>query len=403
MIQRIIKRLLRTRHFWRTVSFDELAELYTSRLLMTFAVHVVSLFAAVYLYQLGYSMVEIALFYAAMYLLRIPFSYVAARVVAYAGPKHAMFYAGLLRIPSLLAFALAPEYGAGMIVVFGLFQHSAATLYDIAYNVDFSKIKSAQRAGREIGTMQIIEKAGKVASPLIGGAIAAFWGPQAAIIVAAVVFAVAAAPLFHTLEPITTRVPLKLRGYPWRRTSRSLVAQSVVGYDFVTSGMLWSLFIAVVIFAGSGQAVYAIIGGFVSLGVMASSAAAWAFGQMIDRHKGHRLLAAGTVAKIAVHIVRPFTSSPVVLAGVNVASETATSAYAMPFMRDVLDMADRSGFRIAYLMFVEMAINAGALLCCLAFAALVWVYGDNTGLMWAFGFAALYQLLMPIAHRQSQR
>ena len=55
MFQRIISRIFKSRHYWRTLSFDEVAELYTSRLVTVFAINVVNLFAAVYLYKLGYS------------------------------------------------------------------------------------------------------------------------------------------------------------------------------------------------------------------------------------------------------------------------------------------------------------------------------------------------------------
>ena len=63
MFQRLISFVLRGRHYWRGVSFDEIAELYTSRLLTVFAINIVNLFAAVYLYRLGYSLAFIALFY----------------------------------------------------------------------------------------------------------------------------------------------------------------------------------------------------------------------------------------------------------------------------------------------------------------------------------------------------
>ena len=83
MIGRIISRLLRRRHYWRSVSFDQIAELYTSRLITVFAANIVNLFAAVYLYKLGYSLIFITLFYAVWYLMKIPFSYLAAKYAAY--------------------------------------------------------------------------------------------------------------------------------------------------------------------------------------------------------------------------------------------------------------------------------------------------------------------------------
>lgn len=83
MLQRFIHRFFRPRHYWRSVSFDEIAELYTSRLIMVFAVNIVNLFAAVYLYKLGYSIQFIAWFYAAWYAFKVPFAVIAAKYAAY--------------------------------------------------------------------------------------------------------------------------------------------------------------------------------------------------------------------------------------------------------------------------------------------------------------------------------
>ena len=56
MIHRASNSLLKRRHFWRYASFSEVAELYASRLLRIFALNMISLFIAVYLYNQGYSL-----------------------------------------------------------------------------------------------------------------------------------------------------------------------------------------------------------------------------------------------------------------------------------------------------------------------------------------------------------
>lgn len=402
MLQQIIHRLFRARHYWRSISFDELAELYTSRLLTVFAINIVNLFAAVYLYKLGYSIAFIAFFYAALYAMKIPYAYICARIVAFFGPKHAIFFANMLRILSLVAFALVPQFGLPAVIAFGIFQQLASALYDLAYMVDFSKVKSIDHAGREIGMMQVIEKAARIISPLVGGAIASLFSPQVTIIVAGVVFAFAALPLFRTIEPTETKARIRLGGFPWRLARRTLAAETAVGYDFVASGLTWTLFVSIAVFGASGQTLYAILGGLASLGVLISMAAAWVFGKMVDRRKGGVLLASGAVANTVAHLFRPFTTTPVGAIGINITSETATSAYAMPFTRAVFDVADRSGFRIVYLMFIEMAVNFGAALGCLVLATLVLALGVVDGMKWAFVVAAAYELLLLLARRQAR-
>lgn len=402
MFRRIIHRIFSGRHYWRLVSFDEIAELYTSRLLTVFAINIVNLFAAVYLYRLGHSIEFIVLLYGILYALKVPYSILVAKYTAYFGPKHGILLANIIRIPSLVAFALVPEYGVWAIVAFGVFQQLSSALYDLCYLTDFSKVKSTVHAGKEIGTMQIIEKAAKVLSPLVGGAIASMYSPRVTIIIACVLFIMSAWPLFKTIEPTKTRNHLRLVGFPWRLALRSLVSQSVVGFDFVASGMAWTLFVTIFVFAGLGEGTYAALGGLASLGVLISIVAAWTFGQVVDRHKGGVLLVVGAIANTVIHLFRPFVTTPAGVMGVNIANESATSAYALPFTRVMFDVADSSGFRITYLMFIEMAVNFGAALACFVMVACIHWFGVQGGLMAFFVVAAVYELLLLISRRAAK-
>lgn len=397
MFQRLISFVLRGRHYWRGVSFDEIAELYTSRLLTVFAINIVNLFAAVYMYKLGYSLAFIALFYCTFYVLRIPFALIMAKFVAYYGPKHGVLFASLLRILSLAAFAFVPvagEYALLAIAAFGFFQQLSASAYEIAYTTDFSKVKHQAHAGKEIGTMQMIEKIAKVASPLAGGAIASAWSPQATIILAALLFVASVIPLFATAEPITTRNRLRVSGFPWRLAAPSLVAQTVVGADFVVSGMVWTLFITVTIFTTLHDNIYVAIGGLASLGVLASVVAAWVFGRLVDKHRGGLLLTLGVIVNTITHGFRPFITTTPGVMGVSIVNESATSAYTLPLTRVLFDVADSSGFRITYLMYAEMCLAFGAALASL----LLWLALQLLAPYYAFAalfvFGAVYELLL---------
>lgn len=405
MLQKIIGFVLRPRHYWRRVSFDEIAELYTAQLITVFAVNIINLFAAVYLYKLGYSLTFIALFYGVFYVLRILFAFFMARFVAYYGPKHGILLANLLRIPSLIAFGAVSFMGNDAIwaiAIFGFFQQLSAAAYDIAYNTDFSKVKHALHAGKEIGTMLMIEKIARVISPLAGGAIASLWSPQATIAIAALLFAVSALPLFATVEPTATRTRLGIAGFPWRLAMPSLVAKTVVGVDFVVSGMVWTLFITVSVFAGLSDSIYLALGGLASLGVLVSIVTAWAFGQLVDRRKGHLLLTFGILGNTVTHLFRPFISTPAGVMGVSIVNETVTSAYTLPFTRVTFDVADSSGFRITYLMFSEMMLAFGAALACGLLALGLHLFTTYWGLASLFIFMAFYELIMLICRRAAQ-
>lgn len=394
MLQSIIHRIFRRRHYWRQVTFEEVAELYASRLLMVFAINIVNLFAAIYLYKLGYSLVFIALFYAFVYFIKVPLAYPIAKFAAFFGPKHGILAANIIRLPSLLFFFFVPVWGFWAVIMFGVFQQISSAMYDMCYMIDFSKVKHIEHAGKEIGIMQGIERVARIASPVIGGFIASIYSPQVTIALAALLFLLAAWPLLLSLEPTATRNHLKFEGFPWRIAWPSFLAESVAGFDFVTSGLVWTLFITIFVFSWAGDGVYAIVGMLASIGVTAALVSSWTFGQLIDKHKGALMLTAGSIINIVNHIFRPFVSTITAVAGINIASEVGTAAYTMPYMRGAFDIADGSGHRIAYMMYVEMALNFGAALACIIFAILLISAGDKLGTQITFFVAAGYELLL---------
>lgn len=402
MLRRVVTLVLRPRHYWRSLSFDEIAELYVSRLLMVFGINVVNLFVAVYLHQLGYSLVFIGLFYGVIYTVKIPLALIAARYVAYFGPKHGIFISSCIRILSMVALVLVPQYGLPAIIIFGLVQQMAAAVYEISYMVSFSKIKHALHAGKEIGVMQIMEKIAKIAGPIAGGLLATFFGPQTAMVFAGVTLIIATLPLFRSAEPTRLRMKLKFAGFPWRYAFPTLVSQTATGVDFVASGMSWALFIALFIFGTIGDGIYSAIGFLASFGVLVSMLAAWTFGRLIDRRRGRSLLIGGTVVNSLLHLARPYLATPAGAVMVSTVNESATTAYFMVLTRTGFDIADNSGARIVYMMLHQMAVNAGAAVAAFSMAALVWHFGEYVGLVWLFGVAAVYELLLLASTRQSK-
>ena len=178
MIQQIIHRLLLRRHFWRYASFSEVAELYASRTLRLFALRIVTTFTSVYLFLEGYSLIFLAFFWAAFYLVKVVFSYPSARIIAHFGPKHATLYSNIISAVGMVFLPFTAEYGLYALVPWLVLQALSGTLNDLSYLVDFSKVKNIEHAGKEIGYMNIFEKVASGLSPVIGGFLAFWFGPE---------------------------------------------------------------------------------------------------------------------------------------------------------------------------------------------------------------------------------
>ena len=397
MINKLIHKLLEQRHYWRTVGFSELAELYASRLMRLMAVNMVSGMTGVYLYQLGYPLIFIVSFFALYFALRgimtIPCAYLIARI----GPKHSILISNLLYVPALIALTQLSVYGLTALCIFALLQATSVALYNTAYFVDFSKIRHMDHAGKEIGFMYMVEKIGAGLSPLIGGVVAYVYAPEMTMWAAAVVFVIASGPLFFSPEPVRTHQVITFRGFNWQATWRNLTAQLAVGVDQVSSAGLWVLYAALTVFGTTSNAVYAQVGAIATIAFIASLGFAHIYGRVVDRNRGGELLTFAVIGDAIVHLIRPFITTPVGVVMTNIANEAATTGYSMPYMKGQFDVADDlPGYRIIYMALMEVALCAGATLFCLLVGGVLLLLGGNEvrGLQIGYIIAAICVLPM---------
>lgn len=403
MIKSLIYRLLERRHFWRYASFSEIAELYTSRTLTIIAMYIASGFGSVYIYQLGYSLQFIMIFWGLYYLLKMPLAFASALFAARFGPKHGILISNLLYIPAMVALGFVPEVGVTGIILWGIPMCLSASLYHVCYLIDFSKVKNVEHAGKEIAFMNIIEKIAVGVSPVIGGVIALYFGPQLVMWVAAGFFVIAALPLMRSAEQVHTHQKIKIRGFPWQMAWRSLLAQVGIGFDVIATAIVWGLFIAVVMFPGMGNEIYVTLGALSSVAIFAAIATSYAYGKLIDRRRGGDLLRISVIINSLVHVSRPFVATPLSIIGTNVANEVATAGVVMSYTRGLFDTADLSGHRIMYLCFIEAVANFGAVLGCAVAILCLSLLGSNDGMRAFFFVAAAFVLLTGTAHFQLYR
>lgn len=361
MIKKLFHALLLRRRFWRYATMSEVAEIYMSRMLRIAALHMMSAFIVIYLYQNGFSVAQIAFVWALLYGFKAVIGLPLATVVAWIGPKHATFVSNILYIPAMVFFALLPEYGAWILIPALVFQAVSTVLYTISHSVNFSKVKSLKSAGREIAIMNIVEKVTAGLSPMIGGFIALLWGPQAVIVISAVLFLFAAMPLMRTGEQVKTRRVLQFRGFPWRLFFRQVGAHFAFGFEAPAAGVAWSLFVAIyIIGVGEGNEVYAVTGMLLSVVFVVALIFSYVYGRLVDRKQGWLLYKIGIITSALTHTIRPFVTTTIAIAGLNAAREATNTAFMLPYTRATFDSADVSGARSTYLGFVEVTANIAA-------------------------------------------
>lgn len=400
MIKKLLHHFLERRHYWRLAGFAELAELYASRLLRLMAVNMVSGMTGVYLYQMGYPLIFIVAFFALYFAMRGIMTIPGAFLIARIGPKHAILLSNILYVPALISLTQLQTFGMPALCLFAFLQATSVAFYNVAYFVDFSKIKHNDHAGKEIGFMYIVEKIGAGLSPFIGGVVAYLFAPEMTMWAAAAVFVIGALPLLFTPEPVRTHQHITFRGFNWAATWRNLTSAMAVGVDQVSSAGIWVLYAALAIFGTTSNAVYAQVGALASIAFVASLAFSRLYGLIVDRHRGGDLLTASVIGDSVVHLMRPFITTPVGVVMVNVANEAVTTGYSMPYMKGEFDAVDDlPGYRIVYMALMDVALCLGATLFCLAMVGVLLLVGSNEvkGLQIGYIMAAVAVLPM-LAH-----
>ena len=399
MLQNLFHKMLLRRHFWRHATYSEIAELYMSRMLRMAALHIASAFMSIYMYQNGYSIGQIALFWAVFYFFKFLTALPVAAMVARIGPKHGILLSNLLYIPSIVSFAFLPILGPWLLLPVLVLQGVSSTMYAIAYAIDFSKVKSIEHAGKEIAYMNIIEKITTSISPLIGGIIAFFFGPEVVLVIAGALFALAAVPLFNSGEQVQTGIKLQFKGFPWRLVRQHWLGQVALGFDVFTSGTAWTMYTAILVIGiSSSNDVYVITGMLLSVVLVAALVSSYVYGKIIDKNGGRLLMKASIFANALTHLVRPFINSPVSAAGLNAVNEVATTGYTLPYTRAIFDNADLSGHRTTYLGIVDTLSNFGAFLAASVLGLLTLAAGGTFALTNIFFVAGVVALLVLTAH-----
>lgn len=369
---------------------SELSELYVSMTLKSLALSLIAIFLPVYLYQEGYSIIQIGLYYAFYFGARTILDLGSGVLTARFGPKHMLSYSYVLLIVFLGMLLTLPTYNWPLFFL-ATAHASFNSLFFIAYHVDFSKVHSVKSGGTELSTMNILVRAAAAIGPFIGGLIATYFSINVTIILALLLVLFAIWPLMLTSEPIKRQTKLNLNDFSFRRYRRNVFSYVFEGISRQVGLVIWPLFISVFIFT---DGVYAKVGFVTSLSIAASLLVARLYGKLIDRKAGKTLLNSSSLAVSGLHLIRPHIGSLGGVASVNLVSEFAETGVILPFTKGFYDEADGSKNRIAYIAMMESLISIFRMVFWLAIILIAINFGEKNALIASFYIASASALLI---------
>jgi DHA1 family inner membrane transport protein len=334
-------------------------------LLWALATSLASGFVGAYLLHLGFSIAVTVLLYALLLGVRFCLRLITLPLVGWIGLRKAMFLG-----PGIAAFqflALVHADRLPWLCAWILLVSAGESIYWPICHAANAVTGGDGRRGRQLALRQIAGTVVAVTAPVAGGILLSRLGPW-------VEFGTATAVCLLSLVPLVWLGRLEIGSVPSVRQSLrvtdpvGLCAFAADGWVGAGVALAWPL----ILFSSLGSS-YDLLGWAIGAGAVAGALVAHAGGRAIDR--GHRqVLSRGvTVAMVIAVMMRAASAwAPGAAVAATVVGAAVAGLYYPVLMSVVYDRAKRSGSAYQFHLVAEVGWDIGAILGCLAVAAVAW-------------------------------
>ncbi len=345
--------------FIATRSSREVRRLMSSVAILDFAVAAISLFEPIYLYTLGFSLIQILLYYAAIYVLYLFLLPLGGKIANNLGFNHVI----TLSSPFLIAYYLslfAIKYHPLFMILAIIVYPVQKILYWPGYHSELSRYGDDGERGREISNISSLSALVSILGPLFGGVMIAAVGFPALFAIAGMLILASNIPLMSLPEKMLHS------GFKYGEAFKRLASHerrrdaiAMLGYgEELLALVIWPIFIYVFLKG------YVATGALVSASILLSTIAVLYIGRIADLQSRHAVLRTGVIFTAASWIVRLFIRTSLGLLGVSVFYGVSRSMLGIPFLSLVYSRAGRSA-TMETIIFFEMSLAVGKILTAL--------------------------------------
>ena len=335
-------------HYFSHRINTEVKEVYWNAFIVNLALSITTLFEPIFLYGLGYSLVDILWFYCLVYLAYSILVFAGGKVISWIGYKHAIFWSNIFYIIYwILLYQL--KFHPELFMIAPVYFALQKSLMWPAYHADIAKNSIKDQQGREVGVLFSLIQAASVVGPLLGGLISAF-----------------------------------LKTYP----------QNFFGYwGFAEDLMLmtlWPLYVFLAVPALLNVGLLVTVASFIAIVIMLY------LGRFIDHQKKSHVLQIASVAYGLTWLVRQFAVGFPAVFAFDTLTRTGKALLNVPMTALTYKLAGQgtANYAIAHAVFAEFSLSVGkvvtALLC-------IWVLSSTQNIYYAFivagGLTMFYGLL----------
>lgn len=365
----------------------ELRHLYQFSTIFSFAISLILIFEPIFLYQQGFPLWAIGVYYGAHYLLYalvLPFG---GKVAARFGLEKSIAISLPLVVLYFISLAAMPNHRwLVMVAIICLTLHKI--FYWPAFHAMMAQFGDGRNRGTELSWMSFIQYGVGILGPLLGGAIAAFFGFPALFIIVSLIILASAIPLLR--RPDEYHIASFVYRDPW-----NIIASP--RYRNITVGMLgwgenlidmvyWPLFLFLVL-GGTEK-----LGIYFSIALAVMTGVGFLIGDVTEKYPRRRIVRAYLPFMVLGYLLRPFALSNLRVVATDTLSRLSFAGVMIPMMYELYVSAKRGGpLKVAVAL--ELLIAITKTITAFALALLFFFVAPTPAFVIAFLLAAMLCLL----------
>ncbi|MFC1648762.1 MFS transporter [Nanoarchaeota archaeon] len=335
----------------------ELNEIYFSVFLKSTAESLISIFVPIYLYQLGFGIFEIALYYLIWSLVTGSMMQTGMRLNSKFGVKKMMMVGTLLLI--FYYYLLNLVQGGYPFWIPAIASGFSTAFYWSAFHLEFARGAEKKKEGSEASMLKIVTLVAAVTGPLVGSYIIFTTSFSFTFFFAAAILLASVLPLFATKDFKVKIQDLGLKKIAKADTMRKAFTYQCNSIINMSAALFWPLFI------------YLTIDDIVSVGLIISLTsflliiliAYW--GELADKDV-KKAMKMGTYAHAPLWPLRLLFLTPFGLFISNFLSSATISAIDVSFNKIIYETAGKSTDKANYFIFREYNLTIGRIIILVA-------------------------------------
>ncbi|MBU4421848.1 MFS transporter [Candidatus Parcubacteria bacterium] len=361
----------------------QLNELYVSTVIFAFGQSMILLFIPIYLFQLGYSVQKILLFFTVHYFayaLILPFF---GKIISRLGYEASIGWSMPLYAIFLLSLFGISQYPA-LFYISAIAWATYKSLYWPAFHADFTNNSDSNAMGEEISSLKVIAGVVSILGPTIGGFILMKAGFNTMFIIVVVLSFVSLIPLLKSKEKYEQEpysIKRVLRKFIMPTYRKDLIANIGTGEDVIAQSV-WPIFLLTVL------SNYEDVGILTTVTLFIAFIMILVMGKLANKPARTRLIKTTTIILSLAWFARIFSFNWLSIFASDSLYKSSKRTLDVPIQALVYSRSNKKRL-LHYLVFREMALSFGKALTAFLGFIVIFLTGN---LLYTFAMAGILAL-----------